>query len=371
MILNKISYNNGSWSYKDLELEKINLIIGKNASGKTRTLVSIKNIISFIAQKNKKIKGNYEIEFLDEKNIYKYFINIQNGIVKKEKLLFNNEDYLIREENGTGNVYSEYQKEKIEFSIDNNVPAIFSKRDKLHHPLLEKINQWCQLNMFCEFGSQLGKTTGTTNRSIEEKEENDLYFTELEFIVRNLRIASKKKYKDEFKKKLLEQMKQLDYFINDISFVKYNNTPSGEEVYGIKLMEEGVEKGVGQLEMSQGMFRAFSILVHTLLNYYEKRVNLIIIDDIGEGLDYNRSTKLIKLVINNAKESNTQLLMATNDRYVMNSIPLKYWHVINKCKDNSLKFYSYKNSKERFDEFEYTGLSNFDFFLTSFYLEEK
>ncbi len=59
--------------------------------------------------------------------------------------------------------------------------------------------------------------------------------------------------------------------------------------------------------------------------------------------------------------------MATNDRYVMNHVPLQYWSVVQRDK-NRVKVYNYLNSQELFEEFKYTGLANFDFFSTDFHL---
>ena len=92
----------------------------------------------------------------------------------------------------------------------------------------------------------------------------------------------------------------------------------------------------------------------------------MLIDDIGEGLDFERSTALIKLLIDKAKESAVQLIMTTNDRFTMNSVPLEYWSVIHRV-GGKCRVFNYDNSRKIFDEFVYTGLSNFDFFATEFY----
>jgi hypothetical protein len=92
-----------------------------------------------------------------------------------------------------------------------------------------------------------------------------------------------------------------------------------------------------------------------------------LIDDIGEGLDYDRSKGLIDLIIEKVKGSFVQVIMTTNDRFVMNKISLEYWSVIERIPKKSL-FYNYRNSKETFDEYKYSGLSNFDFLATDFYL---
>lgn len=370
MKLNKISYKKDEkWEYENLELNDINLIVGKNASGKTRTLNSIVNLLNFIIQhleKDFEILGKYKVEFDDDGIIYYYELNscMENNSLKilKESLYSKDREYLIRKDDGTGQIFSEQENKMLDFSIDTNIPAIFAKRDKLHHKILDKIISWCQTNMYCRFGSELGKTRGLNERSLQEIHDYSLEDTEQ--LVRNLKISlEKSKYKKEFKEKLLEQMAVLGYYIENIKFARYVNG-----VYGIVLYEKDVKNGISQLEVSQGMFRAFSLITHSLINLYEHKVNLMVIDDIGEGLDYDRATKLIKLIIENAQKSNSQLLMATNDRHIMNKTPLKYWQVIKREK-NKIKFYSYKNNKEIFDEFEFTGLSNFDFFSTEFYTE--
>jgi hypothetical protein len=92
-----------------------------------------------------------------------------------------------------------------------------------------------------------------------------------------------------------------------------------------------------------------------------------LIDDIGEGLDYERSQRLITLIMRKAQANNLQVIMTSNDRFVMNNIPLQYWHVINRDGMKSV-FYNMQNSRAVFNEFAYTGLNNFDFFANKFYL---
>ena len=94
----------------------------------------------------------------------------------------------------------------------------------------------------------------------------------------------------------------------------------------------------------------------------------ILIDDIGEGLDYGRAKSLIDLIISKASVSSVQILMTTNDRFVMNKMPLEYWSIINRYGQKSL-FYNYRNSAKVFDEFELIGLSNFDFFSSNYFLK--
>jgi len=61
--------------------------------------------------------------------------------------------------------------------------------------------------------------------------------------------------------------------------------------------------------------------------------------------------------------------MATNDRFVMNYVPLESWTILVRAKGGS-RVINYKNSSHRFDEFKFTGLKNFDFMATNFFEEE-
>ena len=89
-----------------------------------------------------------------------------------------------------------------------------------------------------------------------------------------------------------------------------------------------------------------------------------------EGLDFDRSCALIELVMRKVKESSVQLIMATNDRFVMNKVPLETWTLVRR-KGGRSEVFNYQNSKKQFDEFKFTGLNNFDFFATNFLSERK
>ena len=50
----------------------------------------------------------------------------------------------------------------------------------------------------------------------------------------------------------------------------------------------------------------------------------IALDDIGEGLDFDRASRLVALLIQKAKRFNFQLIMTTNDSFIMNGVPIEY-----------------------------------------------
>ena len=110
--------------------------------------------------------------------------------------------------------------------------------------------------------------------------------------------------------------------------------------------------------MSQGMFRAFSIIAQVNYSQLASRATCILIDDIGEGLDFDRSSRLIEVLREKSQSSDFQLIMTTNDRFVMNHVPLDEWSVLQRT-GAEVKVKNVHNSREQFEEFKFIGMSNF------------
>jgi hypothetical protein len=117
--------------------------------------------------------------------------------------------------------------------------------------------------------------------------------------------------------------------------------------------------------MSQGMFRAFSLLTQITYNSLQNTAATILIDDIGEGLDFERSTKIVKLLTQLGEQNETQLILTSNDRFIMNGVPMKYWQFITRD-GGKCRVANYENARAIFDNFALTGLANFDFLTTDF-----
>lgn len=116
--------------------------------------------------------------------------------------------------------------------------------------------------------------------------------------------------------------------------------------------------------MSLGMFRALSAVIRMNLPQFTNAPSAVFLDDVGEGLDFERSVGLIKTLIEKAEKGGFQLFMTSNDRFVMNEVPLKYWSVIIRM-GSLVKVKNYENSRDEFDKFEKLGLNNFDYFVAT------
>jgi predicted ATPase len=140
--------------------------------------------------------------------------------------------------------------------------------------------------------------------------------------------------------------------------------PPGEPV-SLAIKEKDLPGAVEQHTVSQGMFRALSLIIQLNFGLMSRRAACILVDDIGEGLDFERSCAIIDLLRRKARDSAVQLIMSTNDRFVMNKVPLEEWCLLQRT-GNKVCVRNYRNSKEAFDRFKVTGLNNFDFLATDF-----
>jgi hypothetical protein len=242
------------------------------------------------------------------------------------------------------------------------------RRDAIQHPYLEKIYAWANGLRFYEFGSTLGKDTFFVVNDLKNLivDPRDMYS------VIGLFIKGEQEFPQDFNKSIIESMGKIGYELNKIGITTNTNStplvPFAAGTNGLVLFahEEDSKADILQSQISQGMFRALSLIIQITYNMLKNLSTTILIDDIGEGLDFDRSSRLIKLLIEIAENNdNIQLIMSTNDRYVMNKVPFKYWQVIQR-KGGECQVFNYRNSKEIFDEFKYTGLNNFDFLATDF-----
>ena len=178
-----------------------------------------------------------------------------------------------------------------------------------------------------------------------------------------------KDFKEEFEQAVINDMREIDYNIVEIGIappisIRFVSNLPGEMV-GLYVREKDLSGIIDQYSMSQGMFRTLSIIIQVNYSQMAKKSTCILIDDIGEGLDFDRSCRLIDLLRKKAQESNVQLILATNDRFVMNRVPLEEWSVIQR-QSNHVRVRNYENSRELFEEFKFTGLSNFSFLELDF-----
>lgn len=345
-----------------LALNPINLVVGRNASGKTKTLKTIHQIADLLAGDVKPSDliydtSAYELLFEDGSDKIHYFLDFQEGKVAEETLRINGTEKLNR---AKGELFYEEIGKNLSFRTDDDSLAL-SRRDSEQQPFFESLYVWGKNLTRYNFGGQLGQNIFL--KDIKKVKKETRAALKDEDLVNEVFIRGKHQFGDDFIKGVINDMEKIDYPTRWVDVKPAKHLPIG---FGLNVQEAELDDVTDQMEMSQGMFRALSLLIQLNYSLLADTASCILIDDIGEGLDHERSKGLIDLIISKVKDSSVQVIMTTNDQFVMDKIPLEYWSVIRRLRNKSV-FYNYANAKQTFDDFVFTGLNNFDFFATEFF----
>ncbi|GHU40177.1 hypothetical protein FACS1894190_06730 [Spirochaetia bacterium] len=377
MLLTKFNYSEfagkpQAWSLNGLALEKVNLLVGKNATGKTNALTKIQWFGNMLAGLQPQLlqSGSFDVEFSDNDKTYHYLLNVEKQVVLSEELKIGDDSMFQRDDSGTGEIFAQEFQKKMRFKLPNNQLVVTSKRDVIQHPFLENIANWADGQRLYDFSSKLGQDTMF---SINDMNDINVNPRDMRSVIA-LYVKGEHDFGQDFRKQIITLMSTIGYDLTNIGVasnpvlappIPVGITTNKLPILMLYVGEKNSKIAVFQQQMSQGMFRALSLIIQITYNSLKKLSTTVLIDDIGEGLDFDRSSKLIKLLIDSANTTDTQFIMSTNDRFVMNNVPLEYWQVIQRTY-GECKIFNSKNSKEIFDDFEYTGLSNFDFLKTDF-----
>jgi len=374
MKLKSLSYSQhkdkpNRWTVKGCTFENIQLIVGKNATGKTRLLNVINGVARILSRQGKLqfLSGDYNIQFDKKGKLINYVLRYEDGKVSFEKFTVNNDVFLKRHRSGKGKIRSIKLKEELEFQIPNDEVAAFAKRDSVQHPFLDDLYAWADNLIHFAFSGNLGQPLlVSSEEALGKMGEIDPKNTAA--VLQKFK-NGKDRFGDDFISSILNDMASIGYEVDNIDIeppisIKFKGIAAP---IGFLIKETDLEGPTDQNEMSQGMFRAFSLIVQTNYSQFARIPSCILIDDIGEGLDFERSISLINLITGKVQNTSTQLIMATNDRFVMNAVPLRYWSIIHRS-GNTSQMFNRRNSSKIFNEFELTGLNNFDFFSSEYFL---
>jgi energy-coupling factor transporter ATP-binding protein EcfA2 len=370
------------WSLEKLTLINFNLIVGKNAVGKSRILRIINGLAKLISGNALPLAmetGNYKVVFRDSPLLSKevkpakpdieYEFEIHNQKVKSELLKVGGIVKLNRKSEGRGIIHFDAEDKSIEIQVPEGNLTIASRRDSKQHSFFEDLHQWASSVQYFEFSDDRQKNISIVSDLATPLKSNS---TETNFHL--MLQSSLNKFSQDLIRPVISNMRKIGYEITDFGLMPMTglNTPiinSGVPLT-LYIKESGIDKKLPQNNISAGMFRAISTLILLQTIKLEKTPACVLIDDIGEGLDYDRATKLISIVISYADEGYSQYCMTSNDRFVMNKIPLEYWCVVER-NFGVVKSYTPRNSPIAYSDFDKYGFNNFDFFADGFFNKQS
>ena len=340
MVLSEFTYKQASgWRLEELLLNHQNLIVGLNSVGKSRTVSALGQVARFIRGEAAANMDDVECSLLLENGSkLEYSFKVAGGNVQTEILRMDGR-LLIMRECSSATMYDE------QVSPPAGKLLIQVRRDTLRYPEIEEIIRWAEHTSMFVFSNI---TTSPNSLS--------------PYVISNepLLPVMYGKISEEKQKQLLAFMHELGYEIDRIEEYQRENGSKMVHVY-----ERGIENPLTPFELSNGMFRVFCVLLYMLYSSTLADARCLIIDDMGEGLDYMRSTRLGKIMFSYCEENHIQLLATSNDSFLMDAVDLQYWNILQR-KGGRVYGLNNKNSKELFERFVRTGLSNFDILSSNF-----
>lgn len=366
MILSKIDYsefkeNENYWEIHNASFGQLNLIVGLNATGKTRLLNVINGLSQILSKKRPNLfeSGSFHAEFINKKDStrYTYNLNIAESKVVSEEMLRNDIIVLKRYAND-GEIFSDTDGEIKKYSPPVTELTVHVRRDTKEYPFLEKLLEWATNfhgYRFTEFSPK--------SISIPVNVSPSVYLEDLSTIPYLLAEALKM---PNVKEAIIEDFSSIGYPIEKVVVESEKLPGTLGDIFLSSVKEKDLLCFTKQINMSQGMYRAFSLVVIVEYLLTLGTESTVAIDDIGEGLDFDRSSKITKLIFDKIKDTNIQLIATSNDRFLINSIDINYLNLLERS-GHVVYAYNCENSKEKFEDFKITGLNNFDFFSGRMY----
>ncbi|MBR1558481.1 MAG: ATP-binding protein [Prevotella sp.] len=345
MILSSFSYKTFGWELTEISaLELTNLLVGKNATGKTRTIRALKNVTSYMRMESFlfqdwNFKTKMQLANPDDANwALTYLFEIEKGEVRTEQLIVCGKTLIKRDAQKTllnGDVINP-PKDKLVVQV---------RRDKEEYPDVESLMEWAE-GVIAVSCSDINPYTVVNGRPG--------YISPIPFS------ALVEALSKEDKKTVIDEAKRLGYDLTDISLVTANS-----EIKLVAVKERNIQNGILDFQLSSGMIRVLYILCFLEYVKHGRVHSMLLIDDLGEGLDYSRAIHLGRKVFEVCEQENMQLIASSNDSFLMDVVDIAKWQIVRR-KNSKLSVINQTNMPELFDEFRMTGLSNFDLFSSDF-----
>jgi AAA domain, putative AbiEii toxin, Type IV TA system len=361
MLLKSIAYSVNHdtpdyWEIRDLVFETLSLIVGRNATGKTR-LMGVLSGAARMIKGTKFFTGKWELGFLDKNDeIYSFSFHIRGQQVLKEEIRIG-ERLMLSRDLSKGKLWNEKERELEDYEPPLDKLTLHVRRDKREYPYLEDIYSWANNYTAFKFAA-----TSPNDVAGPLKENGDPLMS----LAHAPQLLEKSMSDGMSKHNIMDDMESIGYSMENVSTGPMAGYPPN--ILALSAKETDLDCDTIQREMSAGMYRALAtvIIINHLLQ--KKEPCTFAVDDIGEGLDFERSSRLIKLILAKTKDTNIQVILTSNDRHLLNVVDVRHWNILERS-GSKVRAYNYQNSKKAFDEFMMTGLSNFDLFMDQMYKE--
>jgi AAA15 family ATPase/GTPase len=340
MHIKSFKYKQHSWELDSIYFNLLNLIVGKNAVGKSKTLKALLEVAKFIKGESANDASAHKccMVFADaDGKELQYSYEWSGNAVIAESMSFDNRMVISRDKN-----QAVLNEDTINPPVNKLI--IQTQRDTNKFPEFETVIGWAEHTRVFSFSDLTSFNSFIIpNMYTESIEFDDVY----------------ERIDDNKETFVLNTMRELGYKISGIT--KLELTPH-KIIY---LNEEGVTASLFPHSLSNGMVRVFYILTYLAYIAMVEGAKTFLVDDLGEGLDFSRSSKLSKIMFDYCESNDIQLIVTSNDNFLMNAVDLNNWIILQR-KGNKVTSYSQITHSDMFIKFRKMGLNNFDMLSTDF-----
>lgn len=350
MKITSFEYGDYSWSLGKVSFGNLNLIVGRNAVGKSKTLNAIVLFVKFLnGDVNAATPSHWcKVEFLTDDNIaLRYSYEYKDNVIINEILY-----------SGSNKIISRDKEHSFIGDTEVNPPTnklcVQSQRDTKNYPEFESIMQWAEKLK----GYSFSELSSTKSYEIPSLFKEKIDFADM--FEKISQIDVKRGF-------VIDKMKELDYDIDSIEPFKIS-----DKFNIVMIQEHGVNTPLFSALLSNGMLRVLYIFAYMAYLSTEQGARTLLVDDLGEGLDFSRSSKLSKIIFDYCEAHDIQLIVTSIDNFLMNAVNLDYWVILKRDGVHTTGI-SKKTHPDMFLKFKKMGLNNFDMLSTDFvyrYLEK-
>jgi hypothetical protein len=164
MELKQISYSEfigepQEWVLDNLVFNDINLLVGENATGKTRCLNVIRSLSMLVSGYRKQLFSSscFDAVFECGSDEVRYILEIKNSEVLHESFVKNGENLMTRGQGGSGEIFAQELGTTMNFQTPETSLAVVARQDEIQHGFLECLPAWGNTVIHYAFGSPMGK----------------------------------------------------------------------------------------------------------------------------------------------------------------------------------------------------------------------
>ncbi|MGE3975276.1 MAG: AAA family ATPase [Bdellovibrionales bacterium] len=311
------------WQNSIVEFDRYNLIIGKNASGKSQ-LFNRLSFLKSIHVKNSQTPSiistaKFELTFrdIDSNEVIIYDLTVHPGQLLTEKIT-NSSKNIVLFSSETKEFFNEQEKKQVKqlFPPQHSVTKLISGSEKIF-PTIKKLGDFFE-------GVRLLRTDKYNPSNLAVGPGHfipDENLNNLGSVVLQWKQSMPHLYTE-----LLNTFKTFFFEIQDFVAVNLPNIPY--PILGFA--EKNVSEVVNQIDCSMGMLRVLGIIALSISkdSVTGKVPSLIIIDEIDNGLDYENVGSILEYLVERSTDS--QIFFSSHSPVTCNFISPSHWRVFSR-----------------------------------------